>query len=98
MLPCPPAQPVQYQPLPISTGASGLDRCGNVVAYAAPRAVVAKVCWPQCGWPIPPSFVGWRNSGSGWASGNWGGGLAAVLTSGAALANWMIANRTKPNP
>lgn len=95
--PCPP-QPQQYQPLPISTGAVGIDRCGNIEVYAAPRTVHRQVCWPACGWPIPPSFVGWYNSGGGDMGGGWGAGLANLLTSGAAMANWMIANRTKPNP
>lgn len=90
--PCPPA----YQPLPISTGNVGIDRCGNIEVYAAPRTVQRQVCWPTCTWPIPPSFVGWPNSGVG--DGGWGGGsvFAQMLTGGAALANWMIQSRRGP--
>ena len=106
---CPPqpCQP-QYQPLPLSTGTVGIDRCGNIEVYAAPRVVRRPVSWQH--WPICPSFVGWSNSGVSWDSGGgWGGGswwsgmpsvspygagnLAAVLTGGAALAAQMIAAR-----
>lgn len=136
---CPPPAPAQsYQPLPISTGTIGYDRCGNVEVYAAPRTVRRPVAWHN--WPIPPSFPGASNSGGGWNSDvwpggwtggggypGWGGGggwwggppwvmppvyyppgaappwwpfptsdLAAVLTGGAAMAQWLIANRPAP--
>lgn len=90
--PCPPPPcPPQYQPLPISTGNVGIDRCGNIDVYAAPGVVHRQVCWPPCGWPIP--YQGW------WGSGNWGGGLsglANVMTMGAPMADWMIAQRRSP--
>lgn len=93
---CPPAScPPPYQPLPISTGTVGLDRCGNIEAYAAPRVVRRPVTW-NC-WPIPPTFPGWSNAADydGWAGGPGpisGGlaGLAAVMTMGAPMAQWMI--------
>lgn len=95
---CPPAPCAPYQPLPISTGTVGLDRCGNIEVYAAPRVVRRPVAW-NC-WPIPPTFPGWSNSGdyAGWAggpgaSGGSLGGLASVLTMGAPMANWMIQQR-----
>lgn len=74
--PCPPSTgSQQYQPLPISTGNVGIDRCGNITVYAAPNAVQAPVSWPACGWPVP--YQG------GWGPGAYGsalGGLASVLT------------------
>lgn len=98
---CPPPCPEPYQQLPISTGTVGIDRCGNIEVYAAPRVVRRPVNWPW--WPIQPSFPGWSNSGVSWDPGpghgqGWmwdgtGAGLAAVLTGGAAMANWMLANR-----
>lgn len=72
-----------YQPLPISTGTVGIDRCGNIEVYAAPNVVRNRVHW-GC-WPI--QFQGWwlyqgpftppgRGScgGGGWGSGGWGMG------------------------
>lgn len=93
-----------YQPLPISTGASGLDRCGNVVAYAAPGVVQAPVgwcCWPiqyQGGWIYGPFCPpGWSGGApppvvspyGGWPAADW----TTVVRGGAALANWMIGVR-----
>lgn len=83
-----------YQPLPISTGTSGLDRCGNVVAYAAPSVVQAPVgwgCWPiQCqqpGWPPGPTWSGgwtpgWSGGGGWWPWWWWGasGGIDPGFT------------------
>lgn len=86
--PCPPA----YQPLPISTGNVGIDRCGNIDVYAAPATVHRQVCWPQGGWPIPAQLPWWP-----WYGGRgWGGtlaGLANVLKAGAPMADWLIAAR-----
>lgn len=71
-----------YQPLPISTGNVGVDRCGNVVAYAAPGVVHARVCWPACGWPIPPQGWPWGGYGRpGCGCGGFSDCLAAVMTS-----------------
>lgn len=87
--PCPPAPcPPQYQPLPISTGNVGIDRCGNIDVYAAPAVVHRPVQWP-C-WPIPNQQPGWPFSV--WGGGG-GGSWQQVLTGGAALANWMIQQR-----
>lgn len=48
-----------YQPLPISTGTVGIDRCGNIEVYAAPSVVRAQVNWPPCGWPVPAQLPWW---------------------------------------
>lgn len=102
-----PCAPQQYQPLPISTGNVGVDRCGNVELYTPPRVVHARVCWPT-GWPAPMPCWPWAGWGAGptWPQhgGKWYGGgcscggsaLASVLTAGAPLANWIIANRAQP--
>lgn len=84
---CPPEPcPVPYQPLPISTGNVGIDRCGNIDVYAAPGVVHRQVCWPTCGWPIP--YQGsWPCFGGGFA------GLANVLRAGAPMAEWMVKAR-----
>lgn len=69
-----------YQPLPISTGTVGIDRCGNIEVYAAPNVVrnqVAWGCWPiQCqqpGWPPGPTWGGGYPGGGypGWGGGWW---------------------------
>lgn len=94
MWPCPPppCPPVQYQPLPISTGNVGIDRCGNIAVYAAPNTVHRQVCWPQNGWPIPAQLPWWPwYGGRGW--GGTLGGLAEVLKAGAPMAEWMAAAR-----
>lgn len=91
---CPPI----YQPLPINTGNVGIDRCGNIEVYAAPRTVQRQVCWPTCSWPIPPSFVGWRNSGVGEGGGSGMGALASVMTMGAPMAEWLINARRQGTP
>ena len=91
-----------YQPLPISTGQSGLDRCGNVVLYTAPTVTHARACWP-CGiWPIPTQWCWTPPLPHPWppASGCAGclpSGLAAIMTSGSAMAQWMI-SQPKPVP
>lgn len=97
--PCPPApcQPAQYQPLPISTGNVGIDRCGNIEVYAAPTVVrntVSWGCWPiqfQGWWLYQGPFGPW-GSGPG-AGGAWGGLSQLMTQGGAAAANWMIASR-----
>lgn len=74
--PCTPPLPTgPYQPLPISTGNVGIDRCGNIEVYAAPGVVRRPVCWPTGGWPIPWQG-GWGCTGGGFA------GLAQVLRTG----------------
>lgn len=86
MWPCsPPPCPPSYQPLPISTGNVGIDRCGNIEVYAAPNTVHRQVCWPPCSWPIP--YQG--SWGSVW-SGSSLGGLARIMTAGAPMADFMI--------
>lgn len=91
--PCPPPPcPPQYQPLPISTGNVGIDRCGNIDVYAAPGVVHRQVCWPQGGWPIPYQG-GWIWGGA--SRGSSLAGLASVMRMGAPMADWMIANRRR---
>lgn len=68
--------PVPYQPLPISTGNVGIDRCGNIEVYAAPKVVHARVCWPPCGWPIPAQHWPGHHGCGGFSD-----CLAAVMTS-----------------
>lgn len=82
--------PVPYQPLPISTGNVGIDRCGNIEVYAAPKVVHARVCWPPCGWPIPPQRWPGHHGCGGFSN-----ALAAVLTQGAPMAEWMV-NARRP--
>lgn len=91
--PCPPAPcaPQQYQPLPISTGTVGIDRCGNIDVYAAPGVVHRQVCWPTCSWPIP-----YQGSWGAGATGGGLSGLANVLRAGAPMADWMLAQRKPP--
>ena len=98
MFPCSPAPctPVQYQPLPISTGTVGIDRCGNIDVYAAPGVVHRQVCWPTGGWPIPTQQPGWP--GSRWQGGGGLGALAQVMTMGAPMAEWMIQQRQAAQP
>lgn len=91
--PCTPPLPTgPYQPLPISTGNVGIDRCGNIDVYAAPNVVHRQVCWPQGGWPVPAQLPWWPwYGGQGW--GGTLGGLANVLKAGAPMADWMAAAR-----
>ena len=93
-----------YQPLPISTGNVGVDRCGNVHYYAAPRVITARACWPS--WPVCTQWPWWGCCSCGGrctgGCGGWGwagagcGGLANVLTGGAPLAAWMLAQPGPP--
>lgn len=95
MFPCTPCPPQQYQPLPISTGNVGIDRCGNIDVYAAPGVVHRRVCWDR--WPIP--YQGWRYGWGSWPPVGGGtypmpvAGLANVLRAGAPMADWMIKAR-----
>lgn len=87
-----------YQPLPISTGNVGVDRCGNVHYYAAPKVVYAKVSWPCGQWPVPAQRWPWQPYAQGSGCGCGGscgssGALASLLSGGAPLANWMVASR-----
>lgn len=75
-----------YQPLPISTSGNGVDRCGNVYQYAAPGVIEAGVCWPP-GWPIPAQGLAGASYGGSWSN------LSALMTQGAAAANWVISMR-----
>lgn len=68
-----PCTPMPYQPLPISTGNVGIDRCGNIDVYAAPKTVHRQVCWPQGGWPVPAQLPWWPWCGGrpGYGGGWW---------------------------
>ena len=97
----------RYQPLPISTGAVGVDRCGNIELYTAPGVIHARACWPCNQYPPGPyrwPWPGWgmpAGAAPGWGHGctccGSGSALATLLGGGAALANWMI-NAPKPTP
>lgn len=89
---CPPPQPCvsDYQPLPISTTANGIDRCGNLHVYAAPASVFRPVHWPA--WPIP--FQGMLSFPGGYSyPGPMINSLTQIMTGGAAAAHWMIQSR-----
>lgn len=81
--PCPP----QYQPLPISTGNVGIDRCGNLHYYAAPNVVHRPVHWHR--WPVPSQQrIGCGRPGCTCGAG-FSDSVARVLTAGAPMAQWM---------